>query len=111
MADSGLALVATCCSLRWQAQLELLGGRKERELLGSKLWSEGLPESSPPECQGTSMALQEKGGESRTGEAVTLGSTNKIVFTPGPRRKELRPRKRLSQACLCALGVSGGGVG
>ena len=71
MADSGLALVATCCSLRWQAQLELLGGRKERELLGSKLWSEGLPESSPPEFQETSMALQEKGGESRTGEAVT----------------------------------------
>lgn len=76
MADSGLALVATCCSLRWQAQLELLRGRKERELPGSQLWSGGLPESSPPDFQGTSVALlQEKRGESRWGRMTAQGES------------------------------------
>ena len=38
-----------------------------------------------------------------------LEGTNKAMCTPGPRRKEQRPHKRLSQACVCP-GVSGGGI-
>lgn len=69
MADYGLALVDTGCSPGWQAQRELLGGRKEGELLGSKPRSGGLLGYTRPEFQGTSMALREKRDESRMGEA------------------------------------------
>ena len=38
-----------------------------------------------------------------------LEGTNKAMCPPGPRRKEQRPHKRLSQACVCP-GVSGRGI-
>ena len=45
------------------------------------------------------------------GKQRLLEDTNKIMCTPGPRRKELWPHKWLTRlACVC-LGVSGGGMG
>lgn len=52
--------VATCCFVEVAGSARAAQGQEERELLGSKLWSEGFPESSHLEFQETSMALQEK---------------------------------------------------
>ena len=81
----------------------------EKSKKGPTNWRKILPKKSSHFCKSSrahnsfpNLEIQQK--DWAPSRKKTFGGHNKTLCAPGPRRKEQRPRERLSQTCLCVSG-------
>ena len=67
-------------------------------------WTWGITSQSLPRCAATTPAP-------KTGKTDSGSAYRTTVCTPGPKRRDQWPHKRLTQTCLWWPGVSSGGMG